>query len=220
MRSWCIPEASARFVAQMEDILAVYQQPYDAKRPQICLDEIHKNLRSIPRGEIPMEKGRPKREDHEYERNGKCALFLAVEPLAGYRQVWVRPQRTMLDFAEILKQLVDEVYPEVDKIVLVTDYLNIHHTACLYERYSPAEARRIAKKIEWHYTPIHASWLNIAECELSVLKRQCLRAKTPDIATVAKKVIAWAQHRNSKHVGIDWRFTTDNARIKLKRLYR
>lgn len=219
MRSWCIPEASARFVAQMEDILSVYQQPYDPKHPQVCLDEIHKNLRSTPKGEIPMEKGKPKRVDYEYDRNGKCALFLAVEPLAGFRKVWVRSQRTKLDFAVILKELVDEIYPDADKIVLVTDNLNIHHPACLYERYSPAEARRITEKIEWHYTPVHASWLNIAECELSVLRRQSLKTRFPDTARVSKQVTAWSHHRNSKQAGIDWRFTTDDARIKLKRLY-
>jgi hypothetical protein len=124
-----------------------------------------------------------------------------------------------LDFAVILKELVDDLYPEADKIVLVTDNLNIHHAACLYERYSPAEARRIAEKIEWHYTPVHASWLNIAECELSVLRRQCLRSKLPDITMVSKKVAAWVRNRNAKQVGIDWRFTTEEARIKLKRLY-
>ena len=203
----------------MEDVLSVYQQPYDAKRPQVCLDEIHKNLRSTPRGEMPMEKGKPKREDYEYERNSKCALFLAVEPLVGFRQVWVRSQRTKLDFAVILKELVDDLYPEADKIMLVTDNLNIHHAACLYERYSPAEARRIAEKIEWHYTPVHASWLNIAECELSVLRRQCLRSRLPDITMVSKKVAAWVRNRNAKQVGIDWRFTTKEARIKLKQLY-
>ncbi len=203
----------------MEDVLSVYRQPYDARRPQVCLDEIHKNLRSTPKGETPMEKGKPKREDYEYERNGKCALFLAVEPLAGFRQVWVRSQRTKLDFAVILKELVDDIYPDAEKIVLVTDNLNIHHAACLYERYSPAEARRIAKKIEWHYTPVHASWLNIAECELSVLRRQCLRARLPNIATVSEKVDAWVLNRNAKQAGVDWRFTTDDARIKLKRLY-
>ena len=203
----------------MEDVLSVYQQPHDPKRPQVCLDEIHKNLRSTPRGEIPMEAGKPRREDYEYERHGKCALFLAVEPLAGFRQVWVRSQRTKLDFAGILKELVDDVYPQADKIVLVTDNLNIHHTACLYERYAPAEARRIAEKIEWHYTPIHASWLNIAECELSVLRRQCLRSRLPDITAVSERVAAWTLQRNAKQVGIDWRFTNQDARIKLKRLY-
>jgi len=214
-----MPEPSARFVAQMEDILTVYQQPYDPNRPQVCLDEIHKNLRSSPGGVIPMEKGKPKREDHEYERHGKCALFLVVEPLAGFRQVWVRSQRTMLDCAVILKALVDDIYPDANKIVLVSDNLNIHHTACLYERYSPAEARRIAEKIEWHYTPVHASWLNVAECELSVLRRQSLRSRLPDSTTVSEKVAAWVEHRNAKQVGIDWRFTTEDARIKLKRLY-
>jgi hypothetical protein len=203
----------------MEDILSVYQQPYDPKRPQVCLDEIHKNLRSTPRGSLLMKKGKPKREDYEYERNGKCALFLAVEPLAGFRQVWVRAQRTMLDFALILKELVDDIYPDADKIVLVADNLNIHHAASLYERYSPAEARRIAEKIEWHYTPVHASWLNIAECELSVLRRQSLRSRLPDLVAVTKKVAAWVQHRNTKQTGINWRFTNDDARIKLKRLY-
>ena len=203
----------------MEDVLSVYQRPYDAKRPQVCLDEIHKNLRSTPRGEIPMASGKPKREDYEYKRNGKCALFLAVEPLGGFRQVWVRSQRTKLDFAVVLKELVDDIYPQAEKIVLVVDNLNIHHPACLYERFSPAEARRIAEKIEWHYTPVHASWLNIAECELSVLRRQCLRVRLPDLATVAQKVAAWMANRNTSQVGINWRFTTADARIKLKRLY-
>ena len=219
MRSWCIPEASARFVAQMEDILSVYQLPYDPKRPQVCLDEIHKNLRDTPRGELPIKIGWPKREDYEYERNGKCALFLAVEPLAGFRQVWVRSHPAKVDLAEVLKDLVDVHYPDAEKIVIVVDNLNIHHPACLYERYPPVEARRIADKIEWHYTPVHASWLNIAECELSVLRRQCLRARMLDINTVSYKVAAWVKDRNVKQVGIDWRFTTENARIKLKRLY-
>jgi len=203
----------------MEDILCVYQQPYDAKRPQVCLDEIHKNLRATPKGEIPMEKGKAKRVDYEYERNSKCALFLAVEPLVGFRQVWVRSQRTKLDFAVILKELVDDIYPDADKIVLVTDNLNIHHAACLYERYSPAEARRIAEKFEWHFTPVHASWLNIAECELSVLRRQSLRSRLPDITSVSEKVASWVDDRNTKQVGINWRFTSEDARIKLKRLY-
>lgn len=166
-----------------------------------------------------MEKGKPRREDYEYERNGKCALFLAVEPLVGFRQVWVHSHRAKVDLAKVLKDLVDVHYPDAEKIVIVVDNLNIHHPACLYERYPPAEARRIANKIEWHYTPVHASWLNIAECELSVLRRQCLRSRMPDIDTVSKKVAAWVKDRNAKQVGIDWRFTTEDARIKLKRLY-
>jgi hypothetical protein len=203
----------------MEDVLAVYQRPYDPKRPQVCLDEIQKALRSTPRGELSMAPGKPCRQDHEYARHGKCSLFLAIEPLRGFRQVWVSYQRTKLDFAEVLRALVDDVYPDADTIVLVVDNLNIHHTACLYERFPPAEARRIAAKIEWHYTPEHASWLNIAECELSVLKRQCLKRRLPDLATVQREAAAWQTRRNNTQVGVDWRFTTEDARIKLKRLY-
>lgn len=214
-----MPQPGARFVAQMEEILEVYQRPYDADHPQVCLDEIQKALRTTPRGSLPLEPGQPKREDHEYKRQGKCSLFLAVEPLAGFRKVWVSPQRTKLDFAQVLKELVDEVYVTAKKIVLVTDNLNIHHTACLYERFTPAEARRIASKLEWHYTPVHASWLNMAECELSVLRRQSLKSRLPDIETVTAKAQAWQDERNQKQVGIDWRFTTEDARIKLKRLY-
>jgi hypothetical protein len=203
----------------MEDILDVYQQPYDPDYPQVCLDEIQKALRSTPRGSLPVEPRKPRREDHEYKRQGKCSLFLAVEPLQGFRQVWVTYQRTKLDFAQVLKELVDEVYPDANKIVLVVDNLNIHHAACLYERFPPAEARRIAAKIEWHYTPVHASWLNIAECELSVLRRQCLKSRIADIETVIAQVDAWQEQRNDMQTGIDWRFTTEDARIKLKRLY-
>ena len=133
--------------------------------------------------------------------------------------MWVTYQRTKLDFAQVLKELVDEVYPDANKIVLVVDNLNIHHAACLYERFPPAEARRIAAKIEWHYTPVHASWLNIAECELSVLRRQCLKSRIADIETVIAQVDAWQEQRNDMQTGIDWRFTTEDARIKLKRLY-
>jgi hypothetical protein len=203
----------------MEDVLDVYQRPYDQGYPQVCLDEIQKALRSTPRGGLPVEPGKPRREDHEYKRHGKCSLFLAVEPLQGFRRVWVSPQRTKLDFAQVLKQLVDEVYPKAKKIVLVVDNLNIHHAACLYERYPPAEARRIAAKIEWHYTPEHASWLNIAECELSVLRRQCLKSRMSEMEAVKAKAIAWQNQRNDQQIGIDWRFTAEDARIKLKRLY-
>lgn len=203
----------------MEDVLDVYHQPYNPKRPQVCLDEISKTLRSTPRGQLAMAPGQPLREDYEYQRHGTCTLFLAVEPLIGQRQVWVRERRTKLDCAEVLRDLVDVVYPDAEKIVLVVDNLNIHHPACLYERFPPAEARRIAERIEWHYTPEHASWLNIAEIELSVLKRQCLKGRLPDIDTVSRKVGAWQQRRNQADAIIDWQFTTDDARIKLKRLY-
>ena len=203
----------------MEDVLAVYQRPYDPLRPMVCFDEIQKALRSTPRGQIPLQPGQPVREDYEYKRAGKCSLFLAVEPLAGFRRVWVHQRRTKLDCAEVLKALIDEVYPQAEKIVLVVDNLNIHHSACLYERFAPAEARRLAEKIEWHYTPVHASWLNIAECELSVLRRQCLRSRIPDFQAVTDRVSAWEKERNQRHTSIDWRFTNDDARIKLKRLY-
>lgn len=203
----------------MEDVLSVYQRPYDPKRPQVCLDEIQKALRTTPRGSIPMQPGQPKREDYEYQRDGKCSLFLALEALRGFRHTWVRRQRTNVDFAEVLRDLVDVIYPDADQIVLVVDNLNIHHPACLYERFPPAEARRIAAKIEWHYTPEHASWLNIAECELSVLTRQSLKSRLPDMATVAARATAWENRRNQHHLTVNWRFTTDDARIKLKRLY-
>lgn len=203
----------------MEDVLDVYQRPCDPKRPQVCLDEISKTLRSTPRGHLPLEAGRPLREDYEYERHGTCALFLAVEPLVGFRRVWVHDRRTSLDFADVLRDLADVVYPDAEAIVLVVDNLNIHSPACLYERFEPAEARRIAQKFEWHYTPEHASWLNIAECELSVLRRQCLKGRLADIETVCQKVTAWQDRRNRLQVKVDWRFTTEDARIKLKRFY-
>lgn len=203
----------------MEDVLSVYQRPYDPKRPQVCLDEIQKALRSTPRGSIPMQPGQPKREDYEYQRDGKCSLFLALEALRGFRHTWVRRQRTNGDFAEVLRDLVDVIYPDADQIVLVVDNLNIHHPACLYERFPPAEARRIAAKIEWHYTPEHASWLNIAECELSVLTRQSIKSRLPDMETVEQKAKAWQNRRNQQHLSVNWRFTTEDARIKLRRLY-
>lgn len=203
----------------MEDVLDVYHRPYDPQRPQVCLDEVSKTLRSTPRGRLPMAVGQPRREDYEYERHGTCALFLAVEPLAGFRQLWVHARRTARDFAEVLRDLADVVYPDADAIVLVVDNLNMHTPACLYERFEPAEARRIAQKFEWHYTPEHASWLNIAECELSVLKRQCLKGRLADIETVRRKTTAWQDRRNQLQAKVDWRFTAENARIKLKRLY-
>lgn len=166
-----------------------------------------------------LQPGQPRREDYEYARHGQCAIFLAVEPLAGFRRVWVHERRTLLDFAHVLRELADVVYPQAETVVLVVDNLNIHSPACLYERFEPAEARRIAEKFEWHYTPEHASWLNIAECELSVLKRQCLNSRLPDIAAARKKAVAWQDRRNQRQTTIDWRFTTEDARIKLKRLY-
>lgn len=203
----------------MEDVLDVYARPYDPKRPVVCMDEGGKELRDTPNGTIPMQPGAPAREDYEYERNGKANLFLWVEPLVGRRRVRVTERHTAIDFAEALQILVDEDYPEAEQIVLVTDNLNIHKPASLYERFEPEEARRIASKIEWHYTPEHGSWLDMAECELSVLARQCLSRRLPDIDVLRREVGTWEARRNAAKVTIDWHFTTLDARVKLKRLY-
>jgi hypothetical protein len=203
----------------MEEVLAVYHRPYDAKRPLVCLDEVSKVLHSTPSGTIPMQPGASALQDYEYQRHGTANLFLSIEPLCGRRQVRVTDQRTAQDFAEVLRALVDEDYPEADTIVLVVDNLNTHHPGALYEHFPPAEARRIAAKLEWHYTPEHGSWLNIAECELSVLSRQCLNRRIADIDTLRSEVDAWASRRNQAQVTVNWHFTTADARIKLKRLY-
>ncbi len=203
----------------MEDVLDVYQRPYDPQRPVVCLDETSKQLHRTPYGTLPMQSGQPQREDYEYSRHGTCNLFLAVEPLRGWRRVQVTDRRTSRDFAEQLRSLVDEEYPEARTIVLVTDNLNTHSPACLYERFDPAEARRIAARLEWHYTPEHGSWLNMAECELSVLTRQCLNRRIGDKATLIGQATAWQEQRNQAQRTIDWQFTAADARIKLKRLY-
>jgi hypothetical protein len=203
----------------MEDVLDVYERPYDAKRPVVCLDETSKELRDTPRGSLPLEPGQPERQDYEYARHGVCNLFMAVEPLRGHRTVRVTDRRTAQDFAEQLRVLAEETYPDADVVVLVTDNLNTHTPACLYERFEPAQARRIASRLEWHYTPEHGSWLNIAECELSVLTRQCLNRRIPDEAALIEEVAAWKTTRNAARVTVDWQFTTGDARIKLKRLY-
>jgi len=203
----------------MEDVLDVYHRPYDARFPVVCLDEAGKELHGTPRGSLPMQPGEIARQDYEYERQGVCNLFLAIEPLRGWRSVRVTDRRTKLDFAEQLRLLVDQDYPQAEKIVLITDNLNTHRSACLYERFAPAEARRIAAKLEWHYTPKHASWLNIAECELAVLARQCLARRIADSERLTCEVTAWTARRNNAQVTIEWHFTAADARIRLKRLY-
>ena len=203
----------------MEDVLDVYQRPYDARRPVVCLDETSKELHDTPRGRLPMEPGRPQRQDYEYARQGVCNLFMAVEPLQGRRMVRVTDRRTAQDFAEQLRVLVEEQYRDAEVVVLVTDNLNTHTPACLYERFEPAHARHIASKLEWHYTPEHGSWLNTAECELSVLARQCLDQRIPDKVALREQVLAWEARRNAARVTVDWQFSTADARIKLKRLY-
>ena len=217
---WCIPpEANAEFVAAMEDVLEVYHRPYDERRPLVCLDEASKQLVGEVIVPIPAGPGQPERFDYEYVRNGTANLFMISEPLVGWRAVHVTERRTALDFAEVVRWLVEEVHEEAEKVVLVMDNLNTHKIASLYEAFPPEQARRIAEKLEIHYTPKHGSWLNMAEVELSVLARQCLGERMEDKATLVREVAAWEADRNRRKVGIDWRFTTADARIKLKRLY-
>ena len=219
MKRWCIGQPSAKYVAKMEDVPDVYARPYDPKRPQVCFDECSKELRSTPRGSLPIEAGQPERRDYEYERHGTANLFVFVEPLAGRRRVAVTERRTALDVAEQLKLLVDQDYPQAERITLVCDNLNTHSAACLYERFAPAEAWRIAQKLEWHHTPEHGSWLNMAEIELSALSRQCLNRRIADRESLAREVAAWAQERNAAQVKLHWQFTSEEARVKLSRLY-
>ena len=203
----------------MEDVLDVDTRPYDPRRPLICMDETNKQLLRDARLPRPPRPGQPARVDYEYEREGVANLFLFCEPLAGQRGVDVTEHRTKVDWAHQIKDLVEGRYPAAEGIVLVMDQLNTHTPAALYEAFSPAEAKRLANKLEIHYTPKHGSWLNIAEIELSVLSRQCLDRRVPDVATLAAEVDAWQNHRNAAGGPVDWRFTTDDARIKLKRLY-
>ena len=219
MKSWCIGKPSAKYAAKMEDVLDVYHRPYNPKRPVVGVDEVSKELHDTPRGTSPLQRGQVARQDYEYARQGVCNLFLAVEPLRGWRKVRVTDRRTAGDFAEFIRGLVDEDYPDADKVVLVVDNLNTHSPACLYARFEPAEAHRIASKLEWHYTPEHGSWLNVAECELSALSRQCLSRRIPNREMLTREVAAWQERRNKAQVTIDWQFTTQDARIKLKRLY-
>ena len=203
----------------MEDVLAVYTRPYDPKRPQVCMDETSKQRLREVREPLPIQPGQPARLDYEYEREGVVHLFLFCEPLAGRRWVDVTEQRTKTDWAHQIQALVDDRYPEAEGIVLVMDNLNTHTPAALYEAFPPAEAKRLADKLELHYTPKHGCWLNIAEIELSVLGRQCLDRRVPDFATLAAEVAAWQDQRNAAGGTVDWRFTTTDASIKLKRRY-
>lgn len=203
----------------MEDVLAVYQRPYDPRRPVLCLDELLKELHGTPKGQLAPAPGKPRRQDCEYSRDGSCNAFTTVEPLAGRRHVRVTDRRTGSDMADELRRIAEELYPDAEKIVLVTDNLNIHKKGCLYDRFEPERAFAIAQRLEWHYTPKHASWLNMAEIELSVLRRQCLGSRMADKALVETQVKAWNEERNAQQVKIDWQFKADDARIKLKRLY-
>jgi DDE superfamily endonuclease len=203
----------------MEDVLDVYMRPYDPKRPNVCLDETSVQLVAETRTPLSMAPGQPARYDYEYERNGVANLFMLTEPLRGWREVVVGDHRTAIDFAHVIQHLVDVHFPAVEKIVLVMDQLNTHSPGSLYEAFPAAEAKRLANKLEIHHTPKHGSWLNMAETELSVLTRQCLDRRIPDQNTLIDETRAWGHDRNVTQSGIDWRFTTDDARIKLKRLY-
>ena len=212
-------KAGAAFVAGMEDVLEVYHRPHDPDRPVVCLDETSKQLIAETRVPIPAKPGHPKRYDYEYQRNGTANLFMMFAPLEGWRHVKVTDRHTALDYAQVLKELSDTHFPNAKKIVLVQDNLNTHKPASLYEAFPPAEARRLVERFEWHYTPKHGSWLDMAESELGVLSSQCLGRRIPDKQTLIVEVAAWEKDRNKRHTKADWQFTTADARIKLKRLY-
>lgn len=219
-KEWCIPpQQNAAFVASMEEILDLYCLPYDPEIPQVCMDEQPRQLVKETRKVVPAKPGSPAREDFEYERNGVVSIFLFTEPLAGKRYVDVRERRTSVDWANEVRALLEVRYPEAKRIRLVVDNLNTHRTASLYEAFEPEVAHRLACRLEIHYTPKHGSWLNIAEVELSALARQCLDRRVPDIGALRDEVKAWEQERNGLQRGVDWRFTTEDARIRLKRLY-
>jgi len=203
----------------MEDVLDVYQRPGDSTHPVVCLDETSRQVLADVRSPLPTTPGHPARHDPEYTREGVINLFLVTEPLRGWRQVRVSDQRTRIDWATCVKTLVDVHYPDAERIVLVMDQLNTHSPASLYEAFPPAEAKRLADRLEIHYTPKPGSWLNMAEIELSALQRQCLNRRLGDRATMEREVAAWVAARNGAAARIDWRFTTVDARIKLKRLY-
>jgi len=218
-KQWCIPPAAnAAFVCAMEDVLEVYKRPYDPQRPVVCLDETSRQLLADTRAPLPCGAGQPARADHEYARGGTTNLFLAYEPLAGQRHTQATDRRTKVDWAQFMKGLLDGPYASATKVVLVQDNLNTHVPSSFYEAFAPVEARRLVERIEWHYTPKHGSWLNLAEVEFSALERQVPgRIGTPE--EFDRVTRTWTQNRNQADIRANWRFTTADARIKLKRLY-
>ena len=203
----------------MEDILEVYTRPRDPDRPLVCLDETSKQLIRETRAPVPMGRGRPARVDYEYERNGTANIFMLFAPLEGWRHVEVTDRRAAADYAAMLRDLSDRHFPDASRIVLVQDNLSTHTAASLYATFAPAEARRIAERFEWHHTPKHGSWLDMAESELGVLSSQCLDRRIPDRDALIREIAAWQARRNRHNTRADWQFTNDDARIKLKRLY-
>ncbi len=219
-KCWVIPpKENAAFVANMEDVLEIYKRPYNSAIPVICMDEQPTQLIKETRRKIAVEPGKPERVDYEYERNGTAANFMFSEPLGSWRKVNVRQRRTSIDWAYEITELLDEDYAEAEKVILVCDNLNTHKIASLYEAFEPKEARRLTERLEIHYTPKHGSWLNVAEIELSVFTEQCLDRRIPDMATLQQEAKAWYRKRNARQKAVDWQFTTEKARIKLKRLY-
>lgn len=217
---WVIPpKENAEFVYHMEDVLDVYTRPYEPNYPVVCFDETSKQLVSEKKVPIPSQPGQPRRYDYEYERNGVCNLFMFSEPLKGWRHVEVTERRTKKDYSHQMKYLVDVCYPDAERVIVIHDNLNTHVPSALYETFEPAEAKRILEGLEIHYTPKHGSWLNMAEIELSVLSRQCLDRRIPNQEILKREVAAWESRRNVQGSTIDWQFTTEDARIKLKRLY-
>lgn len=219
-KCWCIPpKHNAEFVASMEDVLELYHLPYRKNIPLICMDEQPVQLIKEVQKPLPVEPGKPQRYDYHYERNGTTNNFMFTEPLGNWRKVNVRERKTSVDWAHEIKELLDIDYPKAEKVILVCDNLNTHKIASLYEAFEPGEARRLAKRLEIHYTPKHGSWLNIAEIELSVLSKQCLNRRVGELRFLKKEVKSWVIERNQKQKGVDWQFTAKDARIKLKSLY-
>jgi len=203
----------------MEDVLDVYKRPYDPKRPMVCLDETSKQLVGETRTPVRASPGQEARYDYEYKRNGVANLFMMYEPLGGKRRVKVTERRTKQDWAQCVREMVDEMYPKAERVILVMDNLNTHTPASLYETFPPAEAKRIADRLEIHYTPKHGSWLDMAEIELGILGRQCLARRIDNAEQLKREVAAWETDRNAAEAKVNWQFATDDARIKLKRLY-
>ncbi len=219
-KQWCIPEPlSAEFVWRMEDVLDLYEEPYDPKRPVVCFDEMPYQMVAEKRTPVPAKPGRVARHDYEYERRGMVNVFAFFEPKAGWRHVDVTERRTAVDFAHAMRRLAEEHYPEARKVRVVLDNLNTHTPASLYKAFEPEEARLMLRRLEFHHTPKHASWLNQVEIELSVLSRQCLSRRIPDEGTLKRESGAWERKRNEEEATVDWRFTAPDAREKLKRLY-
>lgn len=217
---WVIPpEHNGAFVAHMEDVLDVYQMPYDPQVPLVCMDEQPVQLIKETRQPLPTTPGQPEKVDYEYERNGTANIFMFTEPLSGTRHVSITEHRTAVDWANEIRDLLEVRYPEAARVRLVCDNLNTHGLGSLYEAFPPEQARRLASRLEIHHTPKHGSWLNIAEIELSVLTMQCLDRRIPDLETLTQETQQWEQRRNEAQKGVDWQFSTLDARIKLKRLY-